>query len=109
MTIHSHPSIELLATSSLKPNPRNARTHTDKQIAQIAASIERFGWLVPIIIDDKNMIAAGHGRWLAAKKMKLRDVPVIRAQFITEADRRGLRAQGKRRRQQTDAAADRAR
>lgn len=90
MSVVEHPHIELLHTNSLKPNSRNARTHTDKQVAQIAASIGRFGWLVPIIIDEKNMIAAGHGRWLAAKKMKLRDVPVIRAQFITDADRRAF-------------------
>ncbi|MEO9462358.1 MAG: ParB/Srx family N-terminal domain-containing protein [Marinomonas sp.] len=67
----NHPKIELVSIASLTPNPRNARTHTDKQISQIAASIEQFGWLVPIIIDDNNMIAAGHGRWLAAKLKKL--------------------------------------
>ena len=86
----NHPHIEMVATMSLKPNPRNARTHTDKQISQIATSIERFTWLVPIIIDDKNMIAAGHGRWLAAKRMNLTEVPVIRAKFLTEADRRAF-------------------
>lgn len=90
MTTKSHPAIELMATSALKPNPRNARTHTDRQIMQIAASIERFGWLVPIIVDDKDMIAAGHGRWLAAAELKLAEVPVIRAQFVTDADRRAF-------------------
>lgn len=76
---HQHPKIELLATGSLKPNPRNARTHSAKQIGQIATSIEQFGWLVPIIIDDECMIAAGHGRWLGAKQLELASVPVIRA------------------------------
>ncbi|TXC73387.1 DNA methylase N-4 [Sphingorhabdus soli] len=85
-----HLQIETVATDSLKPNPRNARTHTDKQIAQIATSIERFGWLVPIIVDDDGLIAAGHGRWLAAKQMQLAEVPVIRAQFLTDADRRAF-------------------
>ena len=86
----SHPHVELVSVNSLKPNPRNARTHTDKQIAQIATSIERFGWLVPIIADDENMIAAGHGRWLAAKRMGLAEVPVIRARFVTDEDRRAF-------------------
>ena len=90
MTIHSHPSLELLATSALKSNPRNARTHSEKQISQIAASVERFGWLVPIIIVDDGMIAAGHGRWLAAKRLKLAEVPVIRARFLTDEDRRAF-------------------
>lgn len=85
-----HPHVETIAINDLKPNPRNARTHSDKQISQIAGSIERFGWLVPIIIDDANMIAAGHGRWLASKKLQLEAVPVIRAKFLTEADRRAF-------------------
>ena len=50
----THPRIELMTTSSLKPNPRNARTHSPKQIGQIAASIEQFGFLVPIVVDDRR-------------------------------------------------------
>ena len=88
--ITTHPRVETVALGLLKPHPRNARTHTKKQISQIAGSIERFGWLVPIIIDDEDMIAAGHGRWLAAKKLSLTDVPVIRAKFLTDADRRAF-------------------
>ena len=79
-----------LATSSLIPNPRNARTHSDKQISQIAASVDRFTFLVPIVIDDANVILAGHGRWLAAKKLKLLEIPTIRARLLTEADRRAF-------------------
>ena len=90
MTDFKHLKIELLATKSLAPNPRNARTHTPKQISQIGVSIKRFGWLVPIIIDENNMILAGHGRWEAAKKMRLTEVPVIRANFLTDADRRAF-------------------
>lgn len=86
----AHPKIELLATASLHPNPRNARTHTEKQTHQIAGSIERFGFLVPIIIDDTLMIAAGHGRWLAALRLNLNVVPIIRAKFLTDADRRAF-------------------
>ena len=86
----AHPQIETVVLGSLVPNPRNARTHTDKQISQIAASIERFGWLVPIIVDDQGMIAAGHGRWMAARQMGCACVPVIRACFLTDADRRAF-------------------
>jgi DNA modification methylase len=86
----NHPKIEQLGISQLMPSARNARTHTDKQISQIAASIERFGFLVPIVADDDNMILAGHGRWLAAKKLKLLEVPTIRARFLTESDRRAF-------------------
>lgn len=85
-----HPHIELVPTTSLRPNPRNARKHPDKQIAQIAASITRFGWLVPIIVDDKDMIVAGHGRWLAAQQLQFGEVPVIRTKFLTDEDRRAF-------------------
>lgn len=90
MNTQNHPHIEMVRTGSLKPNPRNARTHSKKQISQIGASIRQFGWLVPIVVDDENMIAAGHGRWLAAKELKLRKVPIIRAKFVSDADRRAF-------------------
>ena len=90
MTIPNHPRIEMLGPALLVPNPRNARTHSDKQISQIAASIRRFGFVVPIIIDDGNNIVAGHGRWLASKQLGLDDVPVIRVRFLTNADRRAF-------------------
>lgn len=86
----SHPRVEMIATSTLAANPNNARTHSDKQVMQIAASIARFGWLVPIIVDATNVIAAGHGRWLAARQMNLPEVPVIRAEFLTDQDRRAF-------------------
>ena len=89
-TVVPHPRVELLATSSLKPNPRNARQHSAKQIGQIATSIERFGWLVPVIVDDANLIAAGHGRYLAATRLGMAEVPVIRAKFLTDDDRRAF-------------------
>ena len=76
--------IEYLATSSLHPNPRNARKHSEKQIAQIAASIDAFDNLEPIVTDTKLMIVAGHGRWLAATKLKFLQVPVIRVEFRDE-------------------------
>lgn len=86
----SHLQVEAAPTSGLTPNPDNARTHLDKQIMQIAASIERFGFLVPIVVDKAGMIIAGHGRWLGARKLGLTSVPVVRAEFLSEDDRRAF-------------------
>ena len=87
----NHPNIEMLATSSLTPNSHNARAHSDKQIRQIAANIRRFGFLGALIIDgDSNTIFAGNGRWKAAELVGLKEVPCIRAKFLTEADRRAF-------------------
>src|SRR5690349_11200377 len=85
-----HPRIELLATTALKPNPKNPRTHSDRQIDLIAESLRRFGFLVPVVVDGTNLIVAGHGRWLAAGKLGYSEIPVIRAAFLTEADRRAF-------------------
>ncbi len=82
-----HPKIEMLATSALTPNPGNARKHSDKQVSLLASIIERYGFLVPIIIDEKGRIVAGHGRWLAAKRLGLKQVPVIRARFLSDTER----------------------
>lgn len=90
MTAFSHPKIEEIPASSLKPNPDNARTHDARQIDQIAESIVRFGFLNPIIIDDDDFVVAGHGRLAAALKLGLAIVPVIRASFMSEADRRAF-------------------
>jgi DNA modification methylase len=86
----THPHIDYVPIEALRPNPRNARTHSAKQIAQIGASIERFGWLVPIVADEEGLIAAGHGRWEAARQAGLAEVPVIRARFLSDADRRAF-------------------
>lgn len=90
LTSRPNPRVEMMATAGLRPNANNARTHDDKQVTLIAASIDSYGWLVPIIVDSAGMIVAGYGRWLAAKQMKLTEVPVIRAEFLTDADRRAF-------------------
>lgn len=90
MNPSDHPDIDHVPVDALIPNPRNARRHSDRQIQQVAASITRFGFLVPIVIDGANMIAAGHGRWEAARRLKLATVPVVRAEFLTDADRRAF-------------------
>lgn len=81
-------SIETIEVSALKSAPRNARTHSDKQISQIASSITRFGFTNPILIDDKNMVLAGHGRLAAAKSLGLAQVPCLRLSRLSEQDKR---------------------
>lgn len=90
MNIPNHPRIEMLATSSLTANARNARKHSDMQIAKLAANIERFGFLVPIVVDDDKLIAAGHGRWEAARRLGIEMVPTIRASFVSDKERRAF-------------------
>jgi DNA modification methylase len=76
------------ALGELIPYARNPRTHTDAQVAQIAASIRKFGWTNPVLVDGANGIIAGHGRVLAARKLGLEQVPVIELAHMTEAQRR---------------------
>src|SRR5580658_7168163 len=80
--------IELWLIDKLIPWARNPRTHSDAQIAQIAASIEEFGFNNPILVDTKAGIIAGHGRLLAARKLELTEVPVIVLDHLTEAQKR---------------------
>src|SRR5918993_1596257 len=72
----------------LIPYARNPRTHSDAQVAQIAASIREFGWTNPVLIDGDNGILAGHGRVLAARKLGLETVPVIELAGLSDAERR---------------------
>jgi DNA modification methylase len=72
----------------LIPYARNPRTHSDAQVAQIAASIREFGWTNPILVDGANGIIAGHGRVLAARKLDLERVPVIELGHMSEAQKR---------------------
>ena len=73
---------------ALKPFAGNARTHSDKQIAQIAASIKNFGFNNPVLVDGDNRIVAGHGRVEAAKRLGLENVPTIRLDHLSDAERR---------------------
>jgi ParB/RepB/Spo0J family partition protein len=72
--------------SVLKTRPRNPRTHTKKQIRQIADSIKRFGFTNPILVDNENTIVAGHGRVEAAKLLQMEAVPVIYLSDLSEAE-----------------------
>ena len=76
------------AINSLRPYARNARTHSKKQVRQIAASIERFGFTNPVLISDDGEIIAGHGRVEAAKLLKWKTVPTIALSHLSETERR---------------------
>lgn len=77
------PEIKMVAVNSLVPYARNARTHSDAQVAQIAASIAEFGFTNPILTDGARGVIAGHGRLAAARKLALTDVPVIELSHLT--------------------------
>lgn len=80
--------IEHLPIDGLIPYARNSRTHSDAQVAQIAASIREFGFTNPVLIDAQGGIIAGHGRVLAARKLQLAEVPCIRLGHLTETQKR---------------------
>jgi DNA modification methylase len=77
-----------LSIDLLKPYPRNARTHSKKQIKQIAASIERFGFTNPVLVSDRGEIIAGHGRVAAARLLGRKTVPTLSLSHLSEAERR---------------------
>jgi hypothetical protein len=89
-TINAWPAdkVERRAVADLIPYARNARTHSDAQVAQIAASVKEWGWTTPILIDEAGSIIAGHGRVMAARKLGLTDVPVMVATGWSEAQKK---------------------
>ena len=82
--------IERFPTSVLSFNRRNARTHSKKQVRQIAASIREFGFVNPLLIDEANLVIAGHGRLAAARLLNLETVPAIRLSHLSETQKRAL-------------------
>ena len=80
--------IEQRATGSLRPYPGNARTHSNKQVRQIADSIARFGFTNPVLVSDDSEIIAGHGRVLAAKLLGMVEVPTLRLSHLSAAERK---------------------
>jgi hypothetical protein len=80
--------IEHRPVDSLIPYARNSRTHSDQQVAQIAASIREFGFTNPVLVDGDNGIIAGHGRLMAARKLGMDDVPVIELAHLSETQKR---------------------
>lgn len=83
-----HPNIETCLIETLIPYKNNARTHSNKQIEQIAKSIRRFGFTNPVLISDENEIIAGHGRVMAARELKMLEVPVLRLSHLNAEERR---------------------
>lgn len=81
-------AVERRALDSLVPYARNARTHSEMQIGQIAASIREWGWTMPVLVDEVGTIVAGHGRVLAAARLGLGEVPVMVACGWSEAQKR---------------------
>jgi ParB-like chromosome segregation protein Spo0J len=81
-------SVELVPVTALVPYARNARTHSDEQLAQLMASIREFGFTQPILRDDAGLVIAGHGRLAAAQRLGLAEVPVVTARGWTEAKKR---------------------
>lgn len=81
-------AVERREISRLTPYARNARTHSDEQVAQIAASIKEWGWTMPVLVDEHDGVIAGHGRLMAARKLGLADVPVLVARGWSEAQKR---------------------
>jgi len=81
-------TIEYVAMDRLTPYARNSRTHSEDQVRQIAASIREFGFTNPVLIDGEGTIIAGHGRVLAASHLQMKDVPCIKLDYLTEAQRR---------------------
>ncbi len=82
--------VQFWPIDKLIPYARNARTHTEDQVAQVAASILEFGWTNPILVGKDGIIIAGHARLAAARKLKMTEVPVIVLDHLTETQRRAL-------------------
>lgn len=80
--------IETIKIEKLIPYARNSRTHSDEQVAQVAASIREFGFTNPVLIDAEDGIIAGHGRVMAARKLNMAEVPCIRLGHLTETQKR---------------------
>lgn len=87
-TTGQNPNYKMVRTTDLIPYARNSRTHSEAQVAKIAASIKEFGFLNPIIIDGESGIIAGHGRVMAANKLGLQSVPCIEAAHLSDAQKR---------------------
>lgn len=84
-------SIRYLDRSKLKPFERNVMIHSDAQVAQIAASIEEFGWTNPVLVDEQQEIIAGHGRIAAAERLGIDEVPVIVLAGLSDEQKRAYR------------------
>lgn len=83
--------VERRPLDELIPYARNARTHSDAQVAELAAAIRQWGWTMPVLVDEHGVLIAGHGRVLAARRLELVEVPVMVARGWSEAQIRAYR------------------
>src|SRR5262249_33064277 len=83
-------NVETMTISQLKQNARNPRVHPDRLIVMLARNIDTFGFLVPCIIDEKNRLLTGHARVLAAERLGMKEIPVIRIQHLARAEKRAF-------------------
>ena len=83
--LHNYPEgAEIVPIDSLSPFPGNARKHDDRQLTKVGASLDKFGWTYPILTNELGVIIAGHGRWMAAKRLGATEVPIRRITHLTE-------------------------
>lgn len=80
--------IETTLIDKIRPNPKNSRVHSEAQVDQLKRSLEQFGWIKPIIVDQDGMVVAGHGMLLAAKARGDSEVPTVRVSDLTPAQKR---------------------
>ena len=91
MLANTHPlQIDYRAPAALRANRHNARTHSKRQIAQIASSIVQFGFTNPLLVDDEGQLIAGHGRLKAAQQLGLQSVPTIELKGLSDTQKRAL-------------------
>jgi len=84
------PVVEMRAAKDLKINRRNARSHSERQVQQIASSVREFGWLAPIVVDEEGTVLAGHGRLRAAQLLHMESVPTIQVKHLTAERKRAF-------------------
>ncbi len=80
--------VEMVPIGDLTADPRNVKLHPDTQVSQIALSIERFGFLDPVAVDQNGVVVEGHGRLIAAQHLGMTEVPVLRLTFKSQTERR---------------------
>lgn len=83
-------NVQQVKVADLVPYAENSRTHSEAQIAQLAASIKEFGWTNPVLIDERNQIIAGHGRIMAAEKLNIDAVPCVVLDGLSDAQKKAL-------------------
>ncbi|MBR0133411.1 MAG: ParB N-terminal domain-containing protein, partial [Lachnospiraceae bacterium] len=83
--------IKQISVGSITPYGKNAKKHDKKQIHNIAESIKQYGWTQPLVLDKDNVIVIGHGRFFAAKELKLKEVPCVYVDSLTDEQVKALR------------------